>query len=86
MYFTTFVINEIMEFFPTIIQENRTSGCKIKNIKRKNTSRSSEPQGALVRRVCLSYSRKKSLMRSLIGYNDEQSLKRNRNIFFPSSK
>lgn len=54
--------------------------------KRRNTSRSSEPQGALVRRVCRSYSRKKSLMRSLAGYKDEHSLKRNLNTFFPSSK
>lgn len=51
-----------------------------------DTSRSSEPHGGLVRRVCRSYSRKKSLIRSLIGYKDEHSRKRNLKTLFPSSK
>lgn len=51
-----------------------------------DTSRSSEPQGGLVRRVCRSYSRKKSLIRSLIGYKEEHNRKRSLKIFFPSSK
>lgn len=55
-------------------------------INQQNTSKSSDPQGGLVRRVCLSYSRKKSLIRSFTGYKDEQSLNRNLKIFFPSSK
>lgn len=67
-------------------QQTRTPKSQKKKLDKNDTSRSSEPHGGLVRRVCRSYSRKKSLIRSLIGYNEEHNRKRNLNTLFPSSK